>query len=625
MACGYSVYQGLYTYPVFSQVEWKKDKHLEPPELLYPGDGQNICTEPFDQEGKEYLDSTGCNLTWEAVTGATHYIVQWCEESSFAGPTLRSEQTADTNYHLLYRRDIRMGESLYWRVMAHDGDGGVSHKSEVRQFKWDCPTGKRPKPKSLGSDPGYCELFNITLELSGPGKSIHCCTRELFHLKITYDCKDSDGNDLVTFGGTSWSIMQNPDDANVSIAGSDNGSCIVESACEESSQFWLVACANFTVVATGESFQCCTAEEVTVDCDTSYAGYITDGGGKPWLKIDPRGTGDSTLGYPDPDSVGTPTTGYYEPGSVTGKPLVGKGRIAVGPCIQIKNELMASATRDPCKIDPGAPKKQAWEARVHLPDKWGADEIKYGCGLTYADGELIVNYGCGLTCADGELAVRYGCGLICKDGELSVSYSDGLHCDAGDMKVKLGCGVGFDGLGGVAVQHGCGLLCDEYDSMQIDFGCGLRCDGGPGDKLEVNYDGGLTCEDGLLRVNYGACLEIENDILQVATDYECEFDLFTLDPGSINFYTEGCSVFLQMSGDKWHFSKTNCGLLLGSCSADDTWQVSMGGALDCDIVYYTEVVYNEFIYNEFTYNEFTYINYIDGMSCYDCLYEYGLV
>jgi len=591
VACGYSVYQGLYTYPIFSQIAWKTDKHLEPPELLYPGDGQNICTEPFDQEGKEYLDATGCNLTWEAVDGATHYIVQWCEESSFSGPTLHAEQTADTNYHLLYRRDIRMGESVYWRVMAHDGAGGVSHKSEVRSFKWDCPSSTRPKPKSSGSPSGYCELFNITLELSGPGRRIHCCTRELFHLKITYDCKDSDGNDLITFTGTGWTLVQNPDDENVVIAGSDNGACVIESQCEESSQFWLVACANFRIEATGDSFQCCTAEEVTVDCDTSYPGYITEAGGKPWLKIDTRGTGESTLGYPDPDFIGTPTTGYYEPGSVTGKPLVRKGRIAVGPCIQVKNEKMDTAPREPCKIDPGAPIKQAWEARVHLPEKWNADEINYGCGLTYLDGMLVVDYGCGLICKDGSLSVDYGCGLICEGGLLSVNYGSGLYCEAGELAVRAGCGIAFDGDDAVAVNHGCGLVCED-GLMKVAYGCGLICNKDGSGLLGVDYAGGLICDDGKLRVNYGDCLEIADDILQVDVDYVSGFDLFTIDPGSIYLYADGCNVFLQMSGPQYHVDKTACGLFLGTGESEDTWNVSLKAEVNC---------------------------------CYDCLYDYGLI
>jgi len=530
MTCGYNIYQGLYTYPVFPQLDWKSDAHLEPPVLLYPGEGQNICTEPFDQEGKEYLDASGCNLQWEAVDGATHYIVQWCNESSFAGPTLRSSQTTDTNYHLLYRRDIRMGESLYWRVMAHDGAGGISHKSEARSFKWDCPTGRKAEPKSsAGTNDGYCDLFNVTMELNGPGPRVHCCTRELFHLKLTYDCKDADGNDLITFGGTSWTVIQNPDDEGVVIGGSNNGSCIVDILCEETSQFWLLACANFTIVATGETFQCCKAEEVTIDCDTSYPGYLPGTGGKPWLKIDPRGMGESTFLYPDPAYRGTETAGYADPGSIAGKGIVGKGRIAVGPVIQTRHEVLTTAPREECKIDPGRPIYTAWEARVHLPERWTADDIYYGYGLTAFGNYLGVYYGCGLALDDvGRLYVDYGCGLVCDDGVLSVNYGDGL-----------------------------------------------------------------LCEDGELRVYYGDCLEFDAGKVQVNTDAECTFPIFSVDPGSVYLYTANARVYFQMSGTQYDFSKTECGLLLGSCDAADTWQV----ALDTFV----------------------------GLSCHDCLEYYGLI
>jgi hypothetical protein len=396
MGCGYGVYQGLGTYGGFPAVDFHDDVRLATPELEWPRDGANLCEEPYDHETKARGDSTGIDLKWKAVPGATQYIVQWSQDSSFNGPTLRSEKVAGTTKSLKLGEDIRMGEEAHWRVMASNSTGGTSHKSESRSFKYDCPQSKRKNPKGDDSS-GLCDIYNVEMELQGD-EVLHCCDRALYILNMSYDCKDDEGNVFLEYVQTLWTIRQNPADAGNWVEKSDDAWAIIGTKCNTSSQFWLVCCAQFKIVETGQMFLCCVSKQVVVNCDTHYTGYMYPGSwydGKPWLKIDDR-TGKQTVivSYPDPRWRRSPT-GTYAPESTYGKsPLGGSNFIAVGPCIQIREKRMKNPPRDRCKIDPGKPLLTAWQAQVHLPIPWKCEYIRVGYPCTT-----------GLLCQDDDIAI----------------------------------------------------------------------------------------------------------------------------------------------------------------------------------------------------------------------------
>lgn len=108
-----------------------------PPPILYSPENQWA-----DYKVAEFaFDPITVRLEWSAVPGADFYVVQWCMNSSFRGPTLVGRRTTDTyldiqeNDELLRTTDIW----YYWRVFAYSNTGGVSDSSEVWQFGlfWD--------------------------------------------------------------------------------------------------------------------------------------------------------------------------------------------------------------------------------------------------------------------------------------------------------------------------------------------------------------------------------------------------------------------------------------------------------------------------------------------------------
>lgn len=112
----------------------RNDTRLTQPTLSTPTEGQRLCSDTV-------------TLVWDQVADATHYIVQWCRNSSFSGPTLDGQKVVDsgdatTSLALDVGNDaaddLEKGNTYYWRVMAYDGAGGVSEKSDSRWFRAGC-------------------------------------------------------------------------------------------------------------------------------------------------------------------------------------------------------------------------------------------------------------------------------------------------------------------------------------------------------------------------------------------------------------------------------------------------------------------------------------------------------
>ena len=88
-------------------------------------------------------------LSWDAVTGATGYVVQGSENQSFS-PTVFSQSTVNTSYVPV--RVLKEG-SLFWRVQAVDGSGSspFSNVEETDIETHEAPTGLTVEAGSGGT------------------------------------------------------------------------------------------------------------------------------------------------------------------------------------------------------------------------------------------------------------------------------------------------------------------------------------------------------------------------------------------------------------------------------------------------------------------------------------------
>jgi len=210
-------------------------------------------------------------LEWESVPNASNYIVQWCKNGSFRGPTLRAVDVTTTSYELKLSDDIRHGDEIHWRVMAYNNFGGLSSKSEPRSFKYQCPKPQSGKKGGSGNSDNsdLCDEFNVGIEIKGVD-IMRCCETKLFVVHFSYDCKDEDGNQIVSLTNIAWSlVVPQAEVGNVTIPGAVNGRTVgVKSNCIDDVIFDVKVCLTFTHAHTGATFICCKSKEVVVDCST---------------------------------------------------------------------------------------------------------------------------------------------------------------------------------------------------------------------------------------------------------------------------------------------------------------------------------------------------------------------
>lgn len=102
------------------------DYRLPQPVLLSPPDGTL-----FRWEREEIT------LRWNAVTGATFYVVQICGNNNFRGPSLRGWKVeGETKYTLFVENNWTFGgKKFFWRVIAYTEYGGPSMISKIWSFK----------------------------------------------------------------------------------------------------------------------------------------------------------------------------------------------------------------------------------------------------------------------------------------------------------------------------------------------------------------------------------------------------------------------------------------------------------------------------------------------------------
>lgn len=255
-----------------SDITWRQDDILAAPGLLGPKDGANLCS-PNAQIDQFILNGgTGVSLTWLAVSGATYYVVQLCENSSFNGPTVKGYKVAApiTYFSLNFIEHVQLGETLYWRIMAFSATGAISSKSETRSFTYDCgDLGGNPENKTLG-----CEAYNIVMNITGPD-TVHDGNQALYHLIIQWDCLgESESGDYtgeVALQSVEWSIEQSSRNP-VSIACQSTGFMVADIQSSTSEMFTVKATATFAVgLAT---FTCSTHRDCTIDVESVSAGEV---------------------------------------------------------------------------------------------------------------------------------------------------------------------------------------------------------------------------------------------------------------------------------------------------------------------------------------------------------------
>lgn len=261
-------------------VNWQDDSDLPVPLPVYPRDGASICLD--NASGNE----ANISLEWSISLGATHYVLQICNNNSFKGPTLRSVKVAApaTSYDLLKGDDIRLDETIYWRVFALNGIGGVSRKSDIRSVSYDCGDLRDARPKEGGNqgfpdtDQGRCSDYDVTVEIRGPDTML-CCDKVFFPINISFTCQDQIGRALAQLVDIQWSVRSNPDEeGSITIEGydTDNGCGAIVEACGQTSQvFEIIATLVFDDLVLGDQFSCEFKKEVYVDC-------VVPVGDKPW-------------------------------------------------------------------------------------------------------------------------------------------------------------------------------------------------------------------------------------------------------------------------------------------------------------------------------------------------------
>lgn len=240
---------------------WRTDSVLQAPILIYPENERNFCFEVDN-------GNTNICLNWQAVPGATTYLVQWSLNPEMNGPSVQERIVSgpDTSYCLYVPTDIRQGVSVYWRVQAADlANGGVSPKSEIRTVTYNCN-----EDQSTDGDSTKCDKYNVQAEVNGRSY-IGCCEQATFWLEASYDGQDSRGVNKILLTWVDWNISG--DSAGEIIKQADrtdpnsNFKKIIIQSCSDETQIFEVQATLYFLEHTGETFEC-KAEpfRVIADC-----------------------------------------------------------------------------------------------------------------------------------------------------------------------------------------------------------------------------------------------------------------------------------------------------------------------------------------------------------------------
>ena len=242
-------------------ITWRNDVLLTGPLLVYPLDGSNVCV-PFILGG-----FSGITLYWTSVVSATHYILQICNNSSFSGPTIRTAIVAHptVQYQLVYGTDIRIGETIFWRVFAvNTTTGGSSFKSVAWSLSYKCPQGIASNNSLTDAQKTALMAgvkYGATAVIGGPDNI--CCTgTKAWHLTISHNEKDEFGN-AVSLTSVVWDLLDNGGGHTILI--SNNNICVIESDAYVSEVIILKVTVTLTV--NSQTIRATDEKRIFVDCD----------------------------------------------------------------------------------------------------------------------------------------------------------------------------------------------------------------------------------------------------------------------------------------------------------------------------------------------------------------------
>lgn len=170
------------------------DIDLDKPELTSPSNGHQEC-------------GTSITLVWGAVAGASDYIVQWCGNSSFTGPSLDAKKinAATTTTLSTGASEIVRGRLYYWRVFAFNSTGGASPKSDSRSFKLKC---SYPHAAAGGSSYDTCIDRGVSVGLAAESIAVEAFGS--IRIRAIIDILAS-----VTVNSTDWVITEGDTLANL--------------------------------------------------------------------------------------------------------------------------------------------------------------------------------------------------------------------------------------------------------------------------------------------------------------------------------------------------------------------------------------------------------------------------
>lgn len=243
--------------PILTQptLTWRQDGALDTPELVGPRNESYFCPPDADLSDYPVGGNSGAKLKWKAVSEASFYVVQWCNNSSFNGPTLRSTRITGTEYELKYQTDVRLGEETFWRVMAYNTSGNVSPLSDSWSFTYGC----KDLLSNAENETINCSAFNVELVLEGQ-EVVDAESQALYHLIINFNSEDKDGNP-VNFISTSWVVRQSSNNY-ASLACTSDKTAVVEFDATTAEVVTVEATVTFSYKSS--TFTCKQFKDVTI-------------------------------------------------------------------------------------------------------------------------------------------------------------------------------------------------------------------------------------------------------------------------------------------------------------------------------------------------------------------------
>jgi len=236
---------------------YRGDSLLDAPVPLGPKDGATLCSPEAELQAFLTNGVSGIPVLWSAVAGASFYVLQWCANSSFNGPSLRASKiTAPTvSYNMRFLTDFALGEETFWRVMAFDAAGATSIKSPVFSFTYQCPGGN-VENNDIG-----CDSNGIEVKVIGEDVVKADCNEALYHVVTNFDCEDDEGR-TIAISSVAWEIRQSNGNP-VNFVCTNEEFTIVRIKSNKSEMFQVVAEVTFTDGV--KTFQCRASKDVTID------------------------------------------------------------------------------------------------------------------------------------------------------------------------------------------------------------------------------------------------------------------------------------------------------------------------------------------------------------------------